>query len=302
MPRLLIAMFSASWLCGGAIPALAQAAGPAPDVKNGEYMFYAGGCSSCHAAPASDKCDDRKTKDELRLVGGRCLKTEFGTFNVPNITPDKETGIGGWSTDDFIAAMTKGRAPDGTHYYPAFPYASYRLMKISDLTDLKAFLDTLPAVSSTVPDHDLSFPYSMRSGLRVWKTLYLDSKPFEPDPAKSEKVNRGAYLVEGPGHCGECHTPRSWLGGMKADKKLSGAPNPEGKGTTPNLTPHQSGLGSWSENDIAYALETGLTPEGDAMGGAMAKVQENMAKLTKEDRQAIAAYLKSIPPIASATK
>jgi mono/diheme cytochrome c family protein len=175
-------------------------------------------------------------------------------------------------------------------------------MKRSDLVDLKAFLDTLPAVSSKVPDHDLSFPYSIRSGLRLWRTLYLDSKPFAPDPGKPEKINRGAYLVEGPGHCGECHTPRGWLGAMDEDRKLAGAPNPEGKGTTPNLTPHESGLASWSEKDIAYALETGLTPEGDAMGGAMGKVQENMAKLSKEDREAIAAYLKSLPPVAKAAK
>lgn len=299
--RPLIALLAAVWLCGGASSASAQTA-PAPDLKNGEYMFRAGGCASCHAAPASDKCDDRKTKDELTLAGGRCLNTPFGAFHVPNISPDKETGIGGWSTDDFIDAMTKGVAPDGTHYYPAFPYASYQRMTRGDLTDLKAFLDTLPAVSAKAPDHNLSFPYSMRSGLRVWKALYLDGKPFASDPGQSEKINRGAYLVEGPGHCGECHTPRGWLGGMDQTRKLAGAPNPEGKGTTPNLTPHESGLGSWSEKDIAYALETGLTPEGDAMGGAMGKVQENMAKLTKEDREAIAAYLKSIPPVASEKK
>jgi mono/diheme cytochrome c family protein len=262
-------------------------------------MFYAGGCSSCHAAPATDKCDDRKTKEDLKLVGGRCLKTEFGTFYVPNITPDKESGIGGWSTDDFINAMTRGVSPKGYNYYPAFPYASYQHMTRSDLVDLKAFLDTLPAAPSKVPDHELQFPYNIRAGLSLWKALYLDGKTFEPDPSKSAQINRGAYLVEGPGHCGECHTPRGALGAMLQDSKLSGARNPEGRGATPNLTPHSTGLGDWSEKDIAYALETGLTPDGDALGGAMGKVQENLAKLTQEDREAIAAYLKSLPPIES---
>jgi mono/diheme cytochrome c family protein len=298
--RPLLAALVAAWFCGGASPASAQPNDAAPNVKNGEYLFWAGGCASCHAAPATDRCDGSRTKNDLDLVGGRCLKTPFGTFNVPNITPDKETGIGKWSTDDFINAMTKGVAPDGSNLYPAFPYASYQRMMRSDLIDLKAYLDTLPAVASNVPDHELSFPYSIRAGLSVWKGLYLDGKTFQPDPAKSAQVNRGAYLVEGPGHCGECHTPRDSLGGMIKDKKLAGAPDPEGKGTIPNLTPHESGLGKWSEKDIAYALETGLTPSGDSMGGTMAKVQQNMAKLTSGDREAIAAYLKSIPPVESA--
>lgn len=288
------ALLMAAVLLGG----LANAS-QAADVKNGEYLFHAGGCVSCHAAPASDKCDDPKYKEPLKLVGGRCLKTPFGTFNVPNITQDRQTGIGGWSDEDFINAMTKGTAPDGSNYYPAFPYASYQRMARADLLDLKAYLNTLEAAPSQVPGHDLSFPYNIRWGLGFWKWLYLDEKPFAPDPAKSDAINRGAYLVNGPGHCGECHSPRTWMGGMIEASKLSGAPNPEGKGRISNITPHATGIGSWSEKDIIYALETGFTPEGDVMGGAMAKVQENMAKLSAEDRAAIAAYLKSIPAIAS---
>jgi mono/diheme cytochrome c family protein len=305
MTRPLIAIVTAAWLCGGALQVQAQDTATtqaAPNVKNGEYMFYAGGCESCHAAPATDKCDNLRSKDPLKLVGGRCLKTDFGTFYVPNITPDKETGIGKWSTEDFINAMSKGVAPDGTNLYPAFPYASYTHMKRSDLVDLKAFLDTLPVVPSQVPNHELSFPYSIRAGLTVWKALYLDDKPFQPDPGKSDQVNRGAYLVTGPGHCGECHTPRTSLGGMDKSRWLAGAPNPSGKGTIPNLTPDPTGLGKWSEKDIAFALETGFTPSGDSMGHEMGPVQENLAKLTKEDREAIAAYLKSIPPVAGAKK
>jgi len=307
MLRPLLACLITAWLCGGVLQASAQTAPPAspaakPNIKNGEYIFYAGGCTSCHSAPSSGKCDSPRTKDDLKLVGGRCLKTDFGTFYVSNISPDRETGIGGWSNEDFINAMMKGVSPRGDNYYPAFPYASYQRMTRGDLLDLKAYLDTLPAVASKVPEHDLSFPYNIRSGLSVWKGLYLDGKTFRPDPQKSAKLNRGAYLVEGPGHCGECHTPRDSLGGMDAAKKLGGAPDPEGKGFIPNITPHQTGIGSWSEKDIVYALESGLTPSGDSMGGAMAKVQANMAKLTKEDREAIAAYLKSVPPIASRPK
>jgi mono/diheme cytochrome c family protein len=305
MMRPLLAVLALAWLCGGAAQATAQttAATPAtPNLKNGEYIFYAGGCASCHAVPATDRCDNPRTKEDFQLVGGRCLKTEFGTFYVPNISPDKDSGIGGWSTDDFIKAMTKGVAPDGSNLYPAFPYASYQHMTRADLVDLKGFLDTLPAVASKVPKHELSFPYNIRAGLSVWKGLYLDGKTFQPDPAKSAQVNRGAYLVEGPGHCGECHTPRTKLGGMDKSKWLGGAPNPEGKGTVPNLTPDENGLGKWSEKDIAFALETGFIPSGDSMGGTMARVQQNMAKLTKEDREAIAAYLKSIPVVASPKK
>jgi mono/diheme cytochrome c family protein len=270
------------------------------NAAHGKYLYYAGGCGSCHAATASGACDDPKIKDDLKPVGGRCLKSNFGTFYVPNITPDKQTGIGGWSSDDFIRAMTKGTSPQGDNLYPAFPYGTYQHMKRSDLLDLWAFLQTVEPVSFKAPEHDLSFPYSIRSGIRVWKGLYLDGKTFTPDPARSDEVNRGAYLVEALGHCGECHTPRTSLGGMIASKKLSGAPNPDGKGFVPNITPDKTGIGSWSAKDISYALQSGFTPKGDVMGGSMAAVQQNMAQLTQQDRDAIAAYLKSIPPVENA--
>jgi mono/diheme cytochrome c family protein len=270
-----------------------------PDLANGEIMFHAGGCSSCHAAPASEKCDDHKTADKRKLAGGRCLITPFGTFYVPNISPDPEAGIGGWSDVDFINAMTRGVSPEGTHYYPAFPYTSYQRMRYEDLLDLKAFLDTLPAVKSQVPHHDLVLPFRWRRGLGLWKLLYLDGKPFSPPKGADAKVVRGAYLVEGPGHCGECHTPRDMLGGKLSDAKYSGAPAPEGKGYVPNITPDKSGIGDWSADDIVEALTTGFTPSFDSLGGSMVAVQENMAKLPAADRAAIAAYLKSVPAIAS---
>jgi len=268
-----------------------------PNLENGARMFTAGGCASCHAAPASNKCGDLKYDKPKSLAGGRCLKTPFGTFNVPNISSDKTYGIGGWSDLDFVNAMVRGVSPGGEHYYPAFPYASYQRMRLEDLLDLKAFLDGLPGDTTPSRDHKLSFPFGIRRGLGLWKLLYLDGKPFTPDPTHSEQINRGAYLVQGAGHCGECHTPRNPIGGPDKARHLAGGPAPEGDGWIPNITPDETGLGDWSAADIVYALESGLTPEYDSFGGNMVAVQENMAKLAAEDREAIAAYLKSIPAV-----
>mgnify|MGYP001308185778 CR=1 FL=1 len=263
-----------------------------PDLANGERMFWAGGCASCHAAPGA------RGEDKLRLVGGLAMPTPFGTFRVPNITPDRETGIGGWSTADFVTAMTKGVSPSGEHLYPAFPYTSYQRMRIEDLIDLKAFLDTLPAVADAVPPSDVAFPFSIRRGIGLWKLLYLDGEPYRPDPAYSPEAQAGGYLVEGPGHCGECHTPRDLLGGMERNRWLAGAPSLEiGGGRAPNITPAPGALGDWSAEDIATALDSGFTPEFDSLGGTMASVVDNYAHLRPEDRAAVAAYLKAIPPI-----
>ena len=266
-----------------------------PDLANGKYMFTAGGCAECHAAPAK-KCDGLKIKDKEVLAGGRCLKTPVGVFHVPNISPDKETGIGNWTTLDFVNAMKRGVAPGGVHLYPAFPYTSYQRMTYEDLIDLKAYLDSLPAVKSEVAAHELAFPFNIRRGIGLFKQVYVDGEPFAPDPHASAELNRGAYLVRGAGHCAECHSSRNILGGIVKDTEFAGAQNPEGKGTVPNITPSDDGLGEWSEEDVAYLLETGNTPDFDVIGETMAPVQENMALLTPEDRKAIAAYIKSLPP------
>ena len=171
-----------------------------PDLVNGQTMFWAGGCESCHAAA------DATGDDQLKLGGGQPLKTAFGTFHAPNISPDPEHGIGRWSDLDFVNAMRFGVAPGGVHLYPAFPYTSYQHMRIEDLLDLKAFLNTLPPVATASLPHELPFPFTIRRDIGLWKLLYMDGRTFVPDPAKSAELNRGAYLVEGPGHCGECHT------------------------------------------------------------------------------------------------
>lgn len=266
------------------------------DPVKGKSVFYAAGCASCHAAP------DAKGDEKFKLGGGLGLKTPFGTFYAPNISPDKTHGIGGWTNAQFVNAVMRGVAPDGRHYYPSFPYMSYQRMKISDVVDLKAFIDTLPPVTNDAPPHDLPLPLRVRRGLGLWKLLFMDNAPFTPIPGADEQVNRGAYLVTGPGHCGECHTPRNLLGAPVAAMALAGGPAPEGEGTVPNITPHAQGIGSWSKEDIVVALETGLLPEAETFGGSMIPVQENMAQLSAEDRNAIAAYLKFIAPQPSAWK
>jgi mono/diheme cytochrome c family protein len=247
-------------------------------------------------------CDDLDIEDPAVLAGGRCLNTYAGTFHVPNISPDDETGIGAWTMLDFVNAMKCGVGPGGVHLYPAFPYTSYQRMTFEDLIDLKAYLDTLPAVRNNVPAHELRFPYSVRRGLGLFHLLYVDGETFAADPEASDEINRGAYLVLGPAHCGECHSPRNALGGIIASQAFAGARKPEGKGRVPNITPHDDGIGDWSEADIAYLLETGTTPDFDVIGDIMVPVQENMAKLTAEDRKAIAAFLKSLPSRPDAVK
>lgn len=261
------------------------------DAARGERIFYAGGCTSCHAKPGA------QGDEALQLAGGLELKTPFGTFVAPNISSDPNDGIGAWSAEDLANAMLKGTSPDGSHFYPAFPYASYARMQPSDIGDLHAFMKTLPAVAGKAPDHQLGFPFNIRRGLGLWKLLFLSDEPVVALPADaSDAVKLGQYLTEGPGHCGECHTPRNAIGGTDKGRWLAGAVAAEGEGRVPNITSGEGGIGDWSENDIAYFLESGFTPEFDTVGGSMAAVQRNMAKLRPEDREAIAAYLKAVPP------
>lgn len=266
-----------------------------PDIANGKYIFTAAGCAECHAMPVK-ACDDLNTEDKETLAGGRCLKTPYGIFHVPNISPDKETGIGTWTMLDFVNAMKRGVAPDGSHLYPSFPYTSYQRLAFEDLMDLKGYLDTLPAVKNAVLPHELRFPYNVRQAVGLWKRLYVDGTSFTPDPTASAELNRGAYLVLGAGHCSECHSSRGILGGIVKAKEFAGADNPERKGRVPNITPSDDGIGDWTVEDIAYLLETGNRPDFDVIGENMVPVQENMAKLTPEDRKAIAVFLKSLPP------
>ncbi|MBX6323879.1 MAG: cytochrome c, partial [Rhodospirillaceae bacterium] len=238
-------------------------------------------------------------KDGTPLAGGRALKTPFGTFYGPNITPDPVHGIGGWTDAQFIAALRWGEAPDGSNLYPVFPYTSFTLMSDSDILDLKAYLFSLPPAPDADRPHDVAFPFGWRFLLTPWKWLNFSPGPFEPDPDRSAEWNRGAYMVNAVGHCGECHTPRGWLGEMRTSVALSG--NPEGPDgmKAPNITPDPAtGIGGWTKGQIVTVLRSGLLPDGDVVGSAMGEVVENStSKLTDADRAAIATYLMSLKPV-----
>lgn len=255
-------------------------------VERGEYLIHAGGCITCH------------TKDEddaVPLAGGRALQTPFGTFYSPNITPDEETGIGRWSDDEFVAAFWRGVNPDGEHYYPAFPYTAYTGISREDLLAMKAYLFSLEPVESPRIEHKLSLLVSSRAAAGVWKRRYFKPGRFEADPEQSEEWNRGAYLVRHLGHCGECHTPRGKFGVLRDEQALSGNPDgPEGE-DVPNIRNTEDGIGDWSASDIEYFLDIGMFPDGDFAGGSMVPVIDNSTShLTRTDRLAIAAYLKSL--------
>jgi mono/diheme cytochrome c family protein len=258
-----------------------------PDLANGQTTFNAGGCSSCHAVPGQP--------DRTKLGGGLAIPSPFGTFYAPNISPDPADGIGRWSEAEFVRAVTQGVSPAGYHYFPAFPYTSYAHAKVDDIRDLFAYLKTLEPVQGKVRDHAVPFPFDIRRNIGIWKRLFMDDRRFVPDPARSAGWNRGAYLVNSLGHCAECHSPRNFLGGIVAGKRFAGGPNPEGEGWVPNITP--KGIGDWSAKDIAYFLQTGEMPEGDAAGGAMARVIKNTSQLSPEDRAAMVEYLRSLPPV-----
>jgi mono/diheme cytochrome c family protein len=275
------------WLTTPSIAIAVTEAAYTPDLANGQTIFNAGGCSSCHAVPGQP--------DRLKLGGGLALASPFGTFYVPNISPNPADGIGGWTEAQFVNAVTQGVSPEGTHYFPAFPYTTYTHARRSDLRDLFAYLKTLAPVAGKVRDHDVPFPFNIRRNIGIWKLLFMDDRPFAPDTARPAQWNRGAYLVNALGHCAECHSPRNFLGGIVASQRFAGGPDPDGKGWVPNIT--QKGLSDWNEKDIAYFLESGQTPDGDSAGGSMVSVIKNISQLSESDRAAIANYIKSLPPV-----
>jgi mono/diheme cytochrome c family protein len=302
MPKLMliaaaVAVVLALLLWTLTIPALVPASAlppHMPDLANGKTMFDIGGCASCHATPGNDP---GKT-DRRRLGGGLALASPFGTFYVPNISPDAADGIGAWSEADFVTALWKGTSPRGRHLFPAFPYTSYQYTELADVRDLFAYLKTLPPVAGRVRRHALAFPFSVRRLVGLWKLLFFHDGPFVPDPAKPTQINRGAYLVNAPGHCAECHSPRNFLGAIVESERFAGGPMPDGKGWVPNITPAglQHDDPPWSEKDIASFLSDGMNPAGDYAGGGMAEVIRNTALLSADDRAAIAAYIVSLPP------
>jgi mono/diheme cytochrome c family protein len=256
------------------------------DPVRGKDVFNAADCASCHASPGQP--------NRQRLGGGLALASPFGTFFPPNISPDPNDGIGRWRTIDLANALMSGVSPRGEHLYPALPYTSYAHMRVEDVKDLMAYLRTLPAVAGQAPAHDLPFPFTIRRLVGFWKFLYLDRSPIRPDPARDAAWNRGRYLVEALGHCAECHAARNMLGAIKTSSRLAGGQDQEGIGFVPNIT--QAGIGNWTSEDIVEALTSGHTPDLRRIGSSMADVVTDTAALTLSDRQAIAVYIRSVPP------
>lgn len=246
------------------------------DSGRGEYVAITGGCIACHT-----NFDDGGEA----LAGGVPIATPFGTFYSPNITSDENAGIGKWTTDEFIIAMSAGLSPEGDHYFPAFPYTSYSVMSVQELVDLKDWLDTVEPVATQAPDHDITWPFSVRSGMQLWKALFFD-------PLRTEEFNnQGSYLVNGPAHCSECHSPRNLLGGLKTRSLTGNLRGPDGH-SVPGIT--STDLSNWSLEDLELFLEVGITPTGDFAGGHMTDVIEyGTAQLNDKDRTAIAVYLLS---------
>jgi len=261
------------------------------DAKRGEYLAKAAGCVGCHT---EDK------EGAVPFAGGRALKTPFGTFFGPNITPDKTAGLGNWSEADFMRALRQGDRPDGSNYFPAFPYPSFTKITDADMRDLWAYLRTLPPSAKPSKEHDLWFFFGWRWLVTFWKWFYFTPGAFTPTPGASETVNRGAYLVQALGHCGECHTPRNFLGGPKSDRYLAGGKGPDGKAVA-NLTPTE--LKKQSDKDLKDVLTTGMTPDGDVLAESMGEVVTNtISKLTPGDLDALIAYLRTLPPLPSEKK
>lgn len=260
-----------------------------PDVANGKLLYAAGGCISCHRPP------DKSSADKSLPSGGRALHTPIGTVYPPNITPDVATGIGGWSDADFVNAMQLGLAPDGRHLIPAFPYASYTHMTMEDILDIKAYLMSLPAVSSPPRAPDIPLIWLVRRGIGLWQLLGLDRSVTEDDANHDKAWNRGNYLVRGPGHCGECHTPRNLFLVMRQDRFLAGAPVLEGKGNVPSLRDLVGRRRYKDAADLVLAFKWGETFGYDKLSsGGMGEVQSNLSKLPQSDLQAIATYLTSL--------
>jgi len=259
-------------------------------LKKGRYLLRASGGCSCHTDPGN--------KSQY-LAGGRGIKTPFGVIYSTNITPDKKTGIGSWSETDFIRSMSKGVRADGKHLYPVFPYTSFTGMKAEDIAAIKAYIFSLPPIEKKNRSNDIFLPLRLRFGLFFWKFIFFKPGEYKLNADRSAEWNRGFYLVNALAHCGECHTPRNLLGGLKKDLLFAGSVDgPEGQ-LAPNITPDKErGIGNWSLADMTWFLGSGLKPDGDDTQGLMSEViDQGYQYLSQEDLKAMAIYLKSLKPI-----
>ena len=291
-----------AWICGAAavilialqLAALAPARSYADDalVTRGGYLARAAGCMSCHT--------DKKAKGKP-FAGGRALKTPFGAYYSPNITPDPETGIGKWTDDDFLRALKRGMNPEGEHYFPVFPYTTYAKLRDDDALAIKAYLFSLKPVSRKNRAHDVWPPFGWRWTIGPWKGLYFQQGQFKPDPNQDEAWNRGAYLVEALAHCGECHTPRNFAGALDRTMWMAGTEDGLEGEVAANITPDvETGIGDWSVDQIAFFLKVGTKPDYEAAEGLMAEaIEDGFSHLSGGDLKAIAQYITSLPPISN---
>lgn len=253
------------------------------DVQRGAYLARVSGCISCHSDFENGGAP---------LAGGKGLSTEFGTFYPPNLTTDTTHGIGGWSVEQFAKAVRQGISPEGDPYYPAFSYPFYADMTDQDIADLWAAFQTVPPVNEPAPENDVSFPFDQRWGLKLWRAAYLYDPETEYDPVKSDAWNRGKELVNGPAHCAACHTPRNFAGGRILDARFEGNDALPGGSKAPAITPSSLINKGWTVSNLVYAMQTGITPSGDAFGGSMTEVvQGNTRFMSPDDLEAMATYL-----------
>lgn len=259
----------------------ATAVGASPgDPARGALLADLAGCVACHTAEGG-----------APLAGGHALETEVGVFYGTNLTPDPTHGLGTWTYEDFVRAMRQGRAPDGRPYYPVFPYPAFSRLTDAALADLWAWLGTLTPVAKPDLPHDPAPGARSRSRVALWRLLYF--RPESPPNDLSDPLALGEWLVEGPGHCGGCHTPRNAHGAPRHREHLAGSEAPPEP--APNLTPHADGLGAWSEDDLVTFLELGMTPDGDFVGGEMGRIVDALARMGEDARRAIARHLRSVP-------
>jgi|GEM_PF-100642 len=265
---------------------------PASDdpVERGAYLARAGNCVSCHT-------EDTEARSGF-MAGGKEIESPFGTFYGTNITPHPEDGIGRWTEEDLRRSLREGRGPDGTHYYPVFPYTAFTGMTDDDISDLYAFLQAIPPVARENRPHDLSLLAGLRAGVAAWKALNFREWRFEPDPSRDDDWNRGAYLSQAVAHCAECHSPRTRTGAVVDDMRYAGTPQGADGSRMPNITPHETGVAGWTERHMSRYLQFGMTPDGDFAGGSMAEViNEGTSFLTDDDLRALARYILSLEPI-----
>ena len=269
-------------------PSAAVNAADPEAVSRGKYLFDAGGCGGCHGS----------AQDASVPSGGLGLDTPFGTYRAPNITPDKDHGVGAWSEGTFREALRRGVGAQGEYLFPVFPYTSFTNLSDHDIGDLYAYVMSLAPVPEPNKPHEAKAVFGWRPLLFFWRSLFFTPGPLAPDGSRSDEWNRGNYLVHAVAHCEECHTPRNVLGAVRSGRAFSGnVGGPDGQ-NAPNITPDvATGIGSWSVADIERLLKSGLTPDSDQVGSGMKAVVRGTSKLTDADRHAIAVYLRSVPPI-----